>query len=116
MNAIRRDEDMDNLHSIYVDQWDWEKVITREDAHCGVPERDRSEASWERSVIRWSTSNSDISADKARSSAREVSFVTTQELEDMYPAACPQGAGEHVSQGARDCAFIMQIGDLLKSR
>ena len=37
MNAIRRDEELDNLHSVYVDQWDWEKVITPEDAHPVLP-------------------------------------------------------------------------------
>ena len=111
MNAIRRDEEMDNLHSIYVDQWDWERVISREtrntaflkeivqkivDAICDTQELLKV-----------------LSCPEDPLSAK-VSFVTTQELEDMYPTFTPQGAGESLPQGASH-RFVMQIGDLLKS-
>ena len=112
MNAIRRDEDMDNLHSIYVDQWDWEKVITREErtveylketvqsivgAICDTLEHVKSEYPQIKLEL-----------------SREVSFVTTQELEDMYPAASPKER-ENKYLKEHGCAFIMEIGDLLKS-
>ena len=83
MNAIRRDESLDNLHSIYVDQWDWEKIITREtrtveylkntvtaivQAICNTADQLQ---------VRFPQLKINLS--------REVSFVTTQELEDLYP-------------------------------
>jgi len=112
MNAIRRDEDLDNVHSIYVDQWDWEKVITNEkrnldylktvvkaivDAICDTNER---------LAIRFPQLNTKLK--------REVAFVTTQELEDMYPnLTASQRENEFVKE--HKTAFIMQIGDKLKS-
>ena len=45
MNAIRRDEELDNLHSVYVDQWDWEKIISEQDRNAGYPEETRARAS-----------------------------------------------------------------------
>ncbi|NLM73317.1 MAG: aspartate--ammonia ligase [Clostridiaceae bacterium] len=112
MNAIRRDEDMSNLHSIYVDQWDWEKVIDRETRNVetlkdtvrkivGVICDTLEELKKLYPVI-----TLDLS--------REVSFITTQELEDMYPALSPK---ERENEYLRDhkTAFIMQIGDTLKS-
>ena len=87
MNAIRRDEDLDNVHSIYVDQWDWEKVITRENrnldylqmivraivrAICNTNDRLR---------VRYPQLRTELSPD--------VSFITSQELEDLYPDLTP---------------------------
>ena len=112
MNAVRRDEDMDNLHSIYVDQWDWEVVIDRVsrneeylrktvkkiiDAICGSAEKIRE---------MYPVLNVDLS--------RDVSFVTTQELEDKYPGLSPK---EREAAFCREnkTAFIMQIGGALKS-
>ena len=112
MNAVRRDEEMDNLHSIYVDQWDWEKVIDRPsrtvdtlketvrqivDAICG-------------------TQDALLSAYPGMNAAlsRELSFVTTQELEDMYPELTPKER-ENVYLQKHKTAFIMQIGDKMKS-
>ena len=91
MNAIRRDEVPDNLHSIYVDQWDWEKVIAP---------RDRTEAYLHETV----QSIVDAMADTQKTLpgrlppscaccpqvSRNVSFVTSQELEDTYPALTPK--------------------------
>ena len=113
MNAIRRDEDcLDNIHSIYVDQWDWEKIITREtrnteylklivsaivDAICDTNDRLR---------VRFPQLTTEL--------CREVSFVTTQELEDMYPDMTgSQRENAYVKE--HKTAFIMQIGGKLRS-
>jgi aspartate--ammonia ligase len=112
MNAIRRDEDMDNIHSIYVDQWDWEKVITREDRNINFLKRTV------RSIITAVADTYDIMKDMFPAIDtdidRQVSFVTSQELEDMYPDLSPK---EREDRYVRDhhTAFIMQIGKLLKS-
>lgn len=112
MNAIRRDEALDNVHSIYVDQWDWEKVITRETrtldylklivkaivgAICDTNDRLH---------VRFPQLTTELS--------REVSFITTQELEDMYP---DMTGSERESAYVKDhkTAFIMQIGGKLRS-
>ena len=87
MNAIRRDEELDNLHSIYVDQWDWEKVITAETRTINYLK------STVRSIV-------DAIFDTAEglsvafpqlsvSLPDRVSFITTQELEDLYPELAP---------------------------
>ena len=112
MNAIRRDEELDNIHSIYVDQWDWEKVITRETrtldylklivksivgAICDTNDRLH---------VRFPQLQVEL--------CRDVSFVTTQELEDMYPDLT---GSERESAYLKDhkTAFIMQIGGKLRS-
>ena len=112
MNAIRRDEELDNLHSIYVDQWDWEKVITREtrsmdylklivraivDAICNTNDRLR---------VRFPQLETAL--------CREVAFITTQELEDLYPDYTAKER-EDAFVKAHKTAFIMQIGGKLKS-
>ena len=83
MNAIRRDEDLDNLHSIYVDQWDWEKVITRENRNLDYLKlivaaivRAICDTN-DRLHVRYPQLRTELS--------REISFITTQELEDLYP-------------------------------
>ncbi|HRU84373.1 MAG TPA: aspartate--ammonia ligase [Eubacteriales bacterium] len=112
MNAVRRDEEMTNLHSVYVDQWDWEKVIDRST---------RNEATLRETVKRIIGAICDtqkaikkIYPELSGELSREVSFVTTQELEDMYPALSPKER-ENVYLKEYKTAFIMQIGDLLKS-
>ena len=112
MNAIRRDEELDNIHSIYVDQWDWEKIITREtrnldylklivtaivEAICNTNDRLR---------VRFPQLTTEL--------CREVSFITTQELEDLYP---DMTGSQRESAYLREhkTAFIMQIGGKLKS-
>lgn len=112
MNAIRRDEEMDNLHSIYVDQWDWEKVITRET---------RTVAYLKETVQAIVNAIVDTAEDIKKeypliptTLSREVSFVTTQELEDLYPTKTPKER-ERAYLAEHKCAFIMQIGDVLKS-
>lgn len=112
MNAIRRDEEMDNLHSIYVDQWDWEKVITREDRNTD----------YLKETVKLIVNAVCNTLDELKKEfplipvelSRDVSFVTTQELEDMYPELSPKER-EDVYLKEHKTAFVMQIGDLLKS-
>ena len=114
MNAIRRDEDLDNLHSIYVDQWDWEKVIRLED---------RNEA-YLKSVVRSIVSA--VCATEMNLHAMfpqlqelplhspNVTFITTQELEDQYPDLTPKER-ENAFVKEHGTTFLMKIGAPLKS-
>ena len=112
MNAIRRDEELDNLHSIYVDQWDWEKIITREDrnldylkrtaqeiVHCVVDVSERLRREFPSIHVKLS---------------RGMSCITTQELEDRYPDLTPKQREDAFLKEHRT-ALIMQIGGKLKS-
>ena len=112
MNAIRRDEELDNLHSCYVDQWDWEKVIDRSDRN-----EDYLKAVVKRIVgvicntldeLKYYYPQLELELN------RDVSFVTTQELEDRYPDLTPKQR-ENVFVKEHGTAFIMKIGDKLKS-
>ena len=112
MNAIRRDEELDNLHSIYVDQWDWEKIIREEDRN---PEHLKATV---RSIVRaLCATNRRLRKEFPALSANisdEVSFITAQELEDLYPDLTP-AEREHVYVKEKRTAFIMQIGGRLRS-
>ena len=112
MNAIRRDEETDNLHSIYVDQWDWEKIITRADRN---EEYLRQTV---RSIVRALCETADA-LDVAfpclhNSLDSEVYFVTTQELEDRWPGLTPREREDAVCR-EHHTVFLMQIGGKLKS-
>ena len=114
MNAIRRDEELDNLHSVYVDQWDWEKAIRLED---------RSEA-YLKSVVRSIVSA--VCATEMNLHAMfpqlqelplhspNVTFITTQELEDKYPDLTPKER-ENAFVKENGTTFLMKIGAPLKS-
>ena len=112
MNAIRRDETLDNLHSVYVDQWDWEKVLT--------PETRNQETlhSTVRAIVGCVCDTMD--AVRARyphlntELCREVTFVSTQALEDRYPELSPKER-EHAITREFGTVFIQGIGDKLKS-
>ena len=110
MNAIRRDEEMDNLHSIYVDQWDWEKVIDRSmrnsatlettvqaivHAICGTLDE-----------IKWQF------PELTTTLQRDVTFFTAQQLADEYPALTPKERENAVCKQYQT-VFIKQIGDVL---
>ena len=88
MNAIRRDETLDNLHSIYVDQWDWEKVICEEDRTLeylqDVVSRIVTAICDTLDELKWHYPQLDVELD------RKVTFVSAQELEDLYPELAPQ--------------------------
>ncbi len=112
MSAIRRDEDTDNIHSIYVDQWDWEKVITRE-------ERTRENLELiVKAVYKALKVTEDYMAYEYEYIGRclpdHIEFVTTQELEDRYPDLTPKER-EYAIAKLHGAVFIEQIGDKLKS-
>ncbi len=112
MNAIRRDEEMDNLHSVYTDQWDWEKIITPETRNIDYLKK----------VVQGIVGAICDTLDflKCRypqldtELCRTVTFVTSQELEDMYPTLSSKER-ENAYAKAHKTVFIMQIGDKLKS-
>ena len=112
MNAIRRDEDLDNLHSVYTDQWDWEKVITREQRNIETLKNTVRAI-----VAAVSYTNDAIKAKFPQLSCRierDVFFVTAQELEDMYPELSPKERENKIVR-EHGTAFVMQIGKLLRS-
>ena len=112
MNAIRRDEELDNLHSIYVDQWDWEKVIDRSDRNADYLKRTV------RDIVNAVTETADalnIAFPSLHNHLpREVHFLTTQELEDMYPTLSPKERENAICR-EHGVVFLMQIGKTLKS-
>ena len=107
MNAIRRDEELDNLHSIYVDQWDWEKVITsaqRTEAFLhGVVQNIVYAISATLDELKWQF------PDLSTTLRREVTFVTSQQLEDRWPALSPKQR-ENVIAREAGTVFIGGIG------
>ena len=112
MNAIRRDEELDNIHSIYVDQWDWEKVITRENRNIDYLKL------IVRAIIRAiCNTNNRLQVRYPQLHVKldpEVSFITTQELEDLYPELDDHGR-ENAYVQQHHTACIMQIGHKLRS-
>lgn len=113
MNAIRKDEDLDNFHSSYVDQWDWEKVISKDE---------RNEKTLKETV--------ELIFKVVKHMEHEVwykfpnavyhlpdkiHFITSQELEDKYPELEDAKDRENTICKELGCVFVMQIGDVLKS-
>ena len=112
MSAIRRDEDTDNIHSIYVDQWDWEKIITKEER---TEETLRSVVKNIYSVLRKTEKYMAIRYDYIEEILPpEIFFITTQELEDMYPDKTPKER-ERLIAKEKGAVCLMKIGDLLAS-
>ena len=112
MNAIRRDEEFDNLHSAYVDQWDWEKVITSEQ---------RTDAYLEETVVTIYNALKNLGdyvnrlyRDIQTELPNEIYFVTTQELEDRYPDLTPKQREDAITEEKR-AVFIKKIGGKLNS-
>ena len=114
MNAIRRDEALDNLHSVYVDQWDWEKVITREERNAEYLKKTV------RAIVDAICSTQETlcavfpQLSFVKPVDREISFITTQELEDLYPALSPKER-ENAYLREHRTTFLMQIGGKLHS-
>ena len=114
MNAIRRDEDTDNLHSIYVDQWDWEKILTKEE---------RNEE-YLKKTVRQIFEAFKLTEDELikafpekklkKTIANDIFFISSQELEDLYPNERPKNR-EHLIAKEKGAVFITQIGKKLKS-
>ena len=112
MSAIRRDEDTDNIHSIYVDQWDWEKIITKEDR---TEETFKSVVRSIYSVLRKTEKYMAIEYDYIEEILpHDIEFITTQELEDMYPGKTAKER-EYLIAKEKGAVCLMKIGDLLKS-
>lgn len=112
MNAIRRDEELDNLHSIYVDQWDWEKIILPEDRTLDFLKQTVNDI-----VAAICETHRTIKAmfpELKTEVSSNVSFITTQELEDLYPDKTPKER-ENLYLKVHKTAFIMQIGRPLRS-
>jgi aspartate--ammonia ligase len=112
MNAIRRDEDMDNTHSIYVDQWDWEKVITKEDRNF-----DFLKETVRKIYKVFLNTERELSArfEKVKINLpNEVTFITSQELENLYPNLTPEERENEFAK-SRGAIFVMQIGKVLAS-
>ncbi len=113
MNAIRRDEELDNIHSIYVDQWDWEKVITPETRTIEYLQL------IVRAIVRAICDTNDQLRVRFPQLTtvleRDVTFVTSQELEDMYPDLKTGSEREKAFVKEHHTAFIMQIGGKLRS-
>ena len=113
MNAIRRDEELDNIHSIYVDQWDWEKIITPETRTIEYLQL------IVRAIVRAICDTNDQLRVRfpqlTTKLEREVTFITSQELEDLYPELKTGSEREKAFVKEHHTAFIMQIGGKLRS-
>ena len=112
MTAIRRDEDTDNIHSIYVDQWDWEKVISREERNMETLQYTVRKVysalrETENYISRRYNYIEPILPD-------EIFFITSQELEDMYPECTPKERENKIAK-LKGAVFISQIGGQLAS-
>ena len=112
MNALRRDEELDNLHSVYVDQWDWEKVITKEQ---------RTQEYLHDTVVTIYNAVKDLSdfvnrqyPELRNNIPNEIFFITSQELEDMYPDLEPREREQEIVREHK-AVFIEKIGGDLKS-
>ena len=112
MNAIRRDEELDNVHSVYVDQWDWEKIITPET---------RNE-DYLKLIVKAIVGAICDTCDQLRVRfpqlttrlCRDVTFVTAQELEDIFPTLTPEERETAITK-QHGTVFVMQIGGALRS-
>ena len=112
MSAIRRDEDTDNIHSVYVDQWDWEKIILKEDR------TEKMLKSTVKCVYAALKHTENYIADEydfiEKFLPEKITFVTAQELEDRYPDLTPKQR-EYAAAKEYGAYFLMQIGGALRS-
>ncbi|AZV41934.1 aspartate--ammonia ligase [Peribacillus asahii] len=112
MNAIRRDEILDNLHSLYVDQWDWEKVILKEERNLHTLKTEvkqiyKAMKATENYMHEFHPALQPILPD-------DIYFITTQELEDLYPSLTPKQREDAITKEHK-AVFVMQIGGALRS-
>ena len=112
MNAIRRDEELDNIHSIYVDQWDWERVITKEDRTLDYLKEVAQ------NIVNVICDTSELLKidfpEVTVSLNRNMFAITTQELEDMYPGLTAKEREDAITK-KHGTVLLMQIGGKLKS-
>jgi aspartate--ammonia ligase len=112
MNAIRRDEDLDTMHSCYVDQWDWEKVITKEDRTRGYLKKTVKQIY---TVLKALAKRVEKEYPQIKHDLPEdIYFITTKELEAMYPDKTPNEREYEICK-EKKAVFLMQIGSKLKS-
>jgi len=112
MNAIRRDEDADNIHSVFVDQWDWERIISKEER---TMETLKSTVKKIYAALRHTEKHvADDYAFASRLLPEKITFITTQELEDRYPDLTAKQR-EYEAAKEYGAIFLMQIGGALKS-
>lgn len=112
MSAIRRDEDTDNIHSIYVDQWDWEKIISKEDRNMDTL-KDVVRTVYK--ALKKTEKYMAIQYDYIEEILpKEIFSITSQELEDMYPDCTPKEREYKIAK-LKGAVFIMQIGGILSS-
>ena len=112
MNAIRKDEDLDNLHSAYVDQWDWEKIITKEERN---EETLRQVVRHIFKVIKHMEHEVWYKYPEAVNHLPDdIHFITTQELLDLYPNLDARQRENAIAK-KYGCVFIMKIGDKLSN-
>ena len=110
MNAIRRDEDTDNIHSIYVDQWDWEKIILKEDRNNEyLKEVVRKIYKALKKTEKYMSIRYDYIEEIL---PRDIFFITTQELADRYPDRTPKEREDLIAK-EKGAVFLMEIGDKL---
>ena len=112
MTAIRRDEELDNLHSVYVDQWDWEKVILKDERTVDTLK------TTVRRIFQALKDTEHYICDKypfiGEILPDEIAFVTTQELENMWPGDTPKERENKICR-MKKAVFLMQIGDKMAS-
>ena len=112
MIAIRRDEDVDNIHSVYVDQWDWEKIITKEERNVDtLMQVVRTIYSVLRKTEKYMAVHYDYIEEIL---PKEITFVTSQELVDMYPNCTPKEREYNITK-EKGAVFLMQIGKTLSN-
>lgn len=112
MNAIRRDEDLDNLHSVYVDQWDWEKIISKKERTVETLKETVKKIYGVFKKLEDFAVSELIENEKFL--PEEIFFITTQELEDKYPNLTPKEREDAICKEHK-AVFIMKIGDILNS-
>lgn len=112
MKAIRKDEEVDEIHSLYVEQWDWEKVISKEDRTIDYLKQTVT------SIYKAIRQTSLMLKQKYHflelTLPKTVYFITSQELEDLYPELTPKEREERITK-EKKVVFIIGIGDKLKS-
>lgn len=112
MNAIRKDEELDNIHSIYVDQWDWELIIDKKERNIdtlkGIVKNIYS-------VFKETEEHvSSIYPEIQKTLPEEITFITSQELLDMYPSLTPKEREDKIVK-EKGAVFLMQIGKILST-
>ena len=110
MSAIRRDEDTDNIHSIYVDQWDWEKILLKEDRNVDyLKDTVRKVYKALKKTEKYMAIQYDYIEEIL---PKDIFFITTQELADLYPDKSPKEREDLIAQ-EKGAVFLMKIGDKL---